>query len=153
METIENKQKLQWERERDLGKINIELAERNHEALKQYNADRQRLCKELDGIQSDYHAEKELLLSELDQQVATRNHLRRQGLAEYSIEIQDTYMKERYSQRNLSDLKSNYRYDCDRIRETIRAKHDAYVSLCIINKKWAEQRKSEVMAELTAVEE
>ena len=153
METVVNeksvsRQQAQLHYEAELANARIECRQRNQEALKQYNAEKQRLNKELAGLQTDYQAERQLLYNDIDSAIATRNHLRRQGYADHSVEVEESYQKQRYAERNLADLKMNYHYDCNRIREILQARQSAYESLCTINAKWHEQRQKELREEL-----
>lgn len=152
METVVNeksvsRQQAQLHYEAELANARIERRQRNQEALKQYNAERQRLNKELAGLQTDYQAARQLMYNDIDSAIATRNHLRRQGYADHSVEVEESYKKQRNAERNLAELKMNYHYDCNRIREMLQAKRSAYESLCAINAKWHEQRQKELREE------
>ena len=133
----------QFETDARRHEINYELQCRQHEAMKQYVEEKNKIERERDGVKADYQAARELLEKSLDNLLKERIELKRRGLECFAPEMEDNYCKERELHRDLQEAKNTFNNNLYAIYARKEAEHMAYEELCMLNKKWyAEQVKA-----------
>ena len=133
----------QYEMDARRHEINYELQCRQHEAMKQYVEEKNKIERDGDGVKADYQAARELLEKSLDNLLKERIELKRRGLECFAPEMEDNYARERAIHHEQRDLKDGYHANLDRLARLSFAKRMAYEELCMLNKKWyAEQVKA-----------
>ena len=81
----------QYEMDARRHEINYELQCRQHEAMKQYVEEKNKIERDGDGVKADYQAARELLEKSLDNLLKERIELKRRGLECFAPEMEDNY--------------------------------------------------------------
>lgn len=98
--------------------------------LRMYNDAKAKLNQQLTELQNKYHEEQDQLVREVDDCVAMRNMLRRQGYQPFSIAVEETQRKERQLHNRLRDIKARYNADTRQLHDELRDMRRIYEQNC-----------------------